>query len=145
MNLSIHLPEEPVSGVFSGPQSCCVTTAKLLKKGNVTVLDGLIDINLGLWQGMLVDELEKKHPKAYKKWREDPCSVEIMKGERLEGASKRVLRSISDVIRKHAERVLVVVSPNIAALIKINFNADLSLSDLWRVRDQMAAVEIVNV
>ena len=47
--------------------------------------DGLQNVNHGLWQGMKVEEVRRKHPKVYRQWQEQPESVCPPEGEITSG------------------------------------------------------------
>ena len=46
-------------------------------------LDALRNIDLGLWQGMLVEDVKHKQPKVFRQWREQPETVCPPEGERV--------------------------------------------------------------
>ena len=37
-------------------------------------LDKITNIDYGLWQGLMVDEVRLKQPKVYRQWQEQPCA-----------------------------------------------------------------------
>jgi broad specificity phosphatase PhoE len=55
------------------------------------VLDDLAEVDLGLWEGLLSEELVDRYPKAYKAWTHDPSAVDVPEGERFEAARSRAL------------------------------------------------------
>ena len=48
------------------------------------------NLNQGLWQGMLVEDVRHKQPKVYRQWQEQPENVCPPEGEMLEQADERV-------------------------------------------------------
>ncbi|NIP84717.1 MAG: histidine phosphatase family protein, partial [Planctomycetales bacterium] len=52
--------------------------------------DLLRNVDHGLWQGMLLEDVRRKQPKVYRQWREQPESVCPPEGEMLETARQRV-------------------------------------------------------
>lgn len=98
-----------------GPDEASQATASLASAayGGVKVrkLDGLRDLDLGLWEGVLPEDLQDRCPTSYRQWVDDPGSVTAPEGEALGAALDRVLgeiRKAGDRI-KHEEPVIAVV------------------------------------
>src|SRR5262245_16633960 len=68
----------------SAEQTAAVIAEKLELKAKT--IERLQNVNLGLWQGMLIDEVRRKQPKVYKQWQEHPESVHPPEGEMLADA-----------------------------------------------------------
>ena len=68
-------------------------------------------MKLGLWQGMLVDEVRHKQPKVYKQWQEHPESVGPPEGEIIPEATERVKEALEKLARKHRGETIVLVAP----------------------------------
>ena len=63
-------------------------------------VDELREMNLGLWEGMLAEDFEKRYPRACQKWLDDPASVVAPEGDCLEDVRERVLTAV----RREVER-----------------------------------------
>ena len=93
----------------------------------------LAEANLGLWQGMFLEEIKKRHPKVYKQWIEQPESVTPPEGERLVKVQERVNRGITTIIKKHqGQKVGVVLGQISLALARIS-REEKSISDIWKL------------
>lgn len=82
----------------------------------VKELDGLKNLDQGLWQGLTFDEVRRKYPRVYKQWIDAPLSVCPPEGETVGDAMKR----IRDVLKKPCKRkdaFAVVVGEPLASLI----------------------------
>ena len=66
--------------------------------GRVKPLEGILEMHLGLWSGLLPTDLEDKYPSAYKQWAEDPGSVNIPDGETMVEAEDRLLTTLSKAL-----------------------------------------------
>jgi broad specificity phosphatase PhoE len=73
------------------------------------ILDGLHNLDQGLWQGLLVDEIRRKQPRLYRQWQDNPWSVAPPEGELLEDACERVERSLEHIHRRHARGLVALV------------------------------------
>lgn len=78
----------------------------------------LNEIGLGLWQGMLMDAIAQKHPKAFREWRANPVDILPPGAEPIDGALTRVESFVDAMDRRHGdENVLVVVPPLLGRLL----------------------------
>ena len=99
------LSDEKVEVVYTAPCEADVQTADALANANgvkVKRLERLQNLNPGLWQGMLIDDVRKKQPKVYRQWQEQPDMVCPPEGEMLESARKRVQTVLSNLLKIHA-------------------------------------------
>jgi broad specificity phosphatase PhoE len=82
-------------------------------------LDKLHNVNQGLWQGLSVDEVKRKHPRVYRQWCESPATVCPPGGETIAEAYDRVVRVLKPILRRHRDQTigLVVLEP-LASLIR---------------------------
>jgi probable phosphoglycerate mutase len=96
-------------------------------------LDRMTNINLGLWQGMLVEEVRHKQPKVYKQWQEHPEMVHPPDGEMISDVLERLDDCLEKLARKHrSDTILLVASEPLASLIRHRVEGA-ELGDLWRV------------
>src|SRR5262245_56211271 len=61
--------------LYCCPCQAAQETAKLIGsalKMKPKTLDRLQNLDHGLWQGMLIEEVKRKQPKVYKQWQEHP-------------------------------------------------------------------------
>lgn len=90
------------------------------------------NLNLGLWQGMLVDEVKHKQPKVYRQWLEQPESVCPPGGETIAQAQVRVEAGLQRIYRKIKDGVVGLVVPEpLASLVRARLEGG-GLGDLWR-------------
>ncbi len=110
-------------------------TAKTISEAlhvKLRTLEQMENVNLGLWQGMLIDETRVKQPKVYRQWQEQPEHVRPPEGEMLGEADQRVHAAMTRVLKKHKEGVVaVVVSEPLATLVRRFFDHS-ELGDLWK-------------
>ena len=70
----------------------------------------------GLWQGLKVDEIRRKHPKVFKQWQESPQAICPPGGETLTEAVARVRKALEKPLKKKG-RLAVVAADPLAAII----------------------------
>ena len=96
-------------------------------------VEGLSNLDHGLWQGMLIDDVKTKQPKVYRQWEEHPETVCPPDGESLSVARDRLQQTLAKLTKKHKSGTLaLVVAPLIARLLRNMLRED-SLGSLWGV------------
>ncbi len=84
--------------VLTGPDEASQQTAEAVAAQtgcSPKVVDDLREINLGLWEGMLASEFERRYPRVCRQWLDDPASVTAPEGEGLEGVQERVTTALA--------------------------------------------------
>lgn len=108
-------------------------------------LDHMHNLDEGLWQGMLINEVKRKQPKLYRQWQEHPESVCPPEGEPLAAAQERVQNVLSKLFRKHHKGVLGLVVPEpLASLVRSYLNRS-ELGDLWQAETTHGTWEVIPV
>lgn len=123
------------SALYSAPGQASQQTAEVLA-GRLSlkrrVLDKLSNVDQGLWQGMLVDDVKTKQPKVFRKWIEYPESVCPPEGETIAHARERVAEVLTKLGKKQkADTTLVLVAPYPLACIIRQVLSGADLGDLW--------------
>jgi len=93
---------------------------------------GMVNLDQGLWQGMLIDDIRVKQPRLHRQWQDNPWSVAPPEGELLEEACERVEAALERMFKRHpAGRVAVVVPRPLDAVVTWLVSGR-SMGDLWR-------------
>lgn len=107
-------------------------------------LDRFENLNLGLWQGMSVEEIRRKQPKVYRQWQESPECVCPPGGEMVADAEERVQAAMSRLLKRHKEGVIgLVASEPLASLVRRYFTHG-PLGDLWKAALQGGGYEVLS-
>lgn len=116
------LKELKPAALYYAPDAAAKTTARIIAKKLHTrakSLKDLADIDFGLWQGMRWSEVEKRHPKAYRKLLENPLSVAPPEGEPVANALRRIRKILQTLAERHREEVIALVcSAGICGLVR---------------------------
>lgn len=119
-------------------------SAELLASGSgarVRVVEGLGEIDFGLWEGLREQEVKDRYPTAYRQWEEDPTGVSVPGGESLADAESRVLMSLSRSLEKVKESsVAVVLRPVVLGLVRCWLTGR-STRGLWDEVESAPAME----
>lgn len=136
----------PPAAIYAAPDACSLETARHVARAcslRARRLDDLANLDQGLWQGMLVDDIRLKQPRLYRQWQDNPWAVSPPEGELLEDACSRVEGVLERMFRRHpAGRVAVVVPAPLDQVVRW-LTAGESMGDLWgRGPAESAVVDI---
>ncbi|NLL81367.1 MAG: histidine phosphatase family protein [Tissierellia bacterium] len=97
--------------IYSSPLNRAVETAKYIRGDKDTLIvyhDGLKELRYGIWQGMLLDDIEKKYPEEYYIYRNSPMDYIPIEGESYDDLFRRVKNFLEEVKKIEAENILVI-------------------------------------
>jgi len=77
----------------------------------VKELEGLRNLDQGLWQGLQVEDIRRKHPKVFKQWQESPETICPPEGEMVSEALERIRKSLEKPLRKDVSFAVVAPEP----------------------------------
>lgn len=126
-------PLSPTS-LYSAPGQASQQTTEVLAERlslKPRTLDKLTNVDQGLWQGLLVEDVKTKQPKVFKKWLEHPESVCPPEGETITHARERVAEVLSKLGKKQKpDTTVVLVAPDPLACIIRQVLSGAELGDL---------------
>lgn len=117
--LAEALRGETIDVIYASPTEPAATTAAQLGEAMgvpVKVVDGLANLHLGLWQGLLADDIRRKQPRVFKQWEDHPETICAPEGEECEEALDRVTESLRKPLKRD-EAFLIVAPEPIATLV----------------------------
>jgi probable phosphoglycerate mutase len=142
------LRELKLDAVYAPPCQPALATAKAIAKAfdvRFRKLDQMHNLDHGLWQGMLIDEVRLKQPKVYRQWQEKPWCICPPQGEMLNQAAERIRAAMAKLLKRHKEGVIgLVVSEPLASLVRWLFNHD-EPGDLWKAASEHGRWEVLEV
>jgi len=115
-NLSPRLAKLPIASIYSSPLRRTMNTARLLAephKLEPVVLDDLIEIYLGDWQGRHRDEISQKWPDIWQQSRIDPTDVTIPNGESFQQVTGRAVRAFNRMVTENAGQQALAVTHDV--------------------------------
>jgi broad specificity phosphatase PhoE len=117
--LLLDLAKIQIDVLYSSPCEPARNTAAALGTARgltVKEIDGLHNVDHGLWQGLTVDDVRRKHPKVFKQWQESPEAICPPGGETLAEAVDRVRKALEKPLKKKGHLAIVAADP-LAAII----------------------------
>jgi phosphoserine phosphatase len=135
-------------GILYTPVSLpSLQTAEILAKAlNIKLkkLDKLHNLHMGLWEGMLIDDIRHKQPKAYRQWQEQPEIVCPPEGEMLSEADDRVRAAMLKILKRNKDKegAVGLALPEPLLSLARRFLTHGALGDLWKVKNGHGRFEV---
>ena len=104
----------PIELIMSSPGEPALSTAETLGDEigvPVKEVDGLRNLNQGLWQGLTIEEVRRKYPRVARQWQESPETVCPPEGETVAEALDRVKKVLQKAMKRDGDVALVVCEP----------------------------------
>ena len=137
-----------IETVYCGPgQSACQTAAAICEALDLKLkkLDTLQNIDHGLWQGMLIEEVKRKQPKVYRQWQEQPEIICPPEGEMLSEAQLRVQTAMAKLLKKYKQGTIALVVPEPLASLVLGFVSNCEIGDLWKGGSACGKWEVISL
>lgn len=107
-----RLSELSIETVYASPTEPALSTAREIAASldvPLKELEGLENLSHGLWEGMLLEDVRRKHPRVYKQWRDAPIAVCPPEGESCPEANERIRKVLKRPSR--SRRPFAIVAP----------------------------------
>lgn len=99
--------------IYTSPLKRAVTTANAVNRRLMLPLnkrEDIIEINGGVWEGMLWTEIEKEYPAEHNLWKNDMKRFSIKDGENMTEVYERMKAAVDDIVKNNIGKTVVVVS-----------------------------------
>ena len=98
----------------------------------VRVVEGLKNVDHGLWSGKLIEDLRKNQPRVYRSGVEQPEGVQPPGGESIGEARMRVAKAVRKLIKKGRNQIIALVVPEpLASLVAADLLGECT-PQLWK-------------
>jgi len=137
-----------LEAVYTSNCQPALQTAQAIAKAlgvKLKKLDQMRNLNHGLWQGMLIDEVRRKQPKVYRQWQETPQFICPPEGEMLDQAAQRVRAAMAKLLKRHKEGAIGLVVPEPLASLVRCFLDQREIGDLWKATAEHGHWESLDV
>lgn len=108
-------------------------------------LDRMQNLDHGLWQGMLIDDVRHKQPKVYRQWQEQPEIICPPEGETVGQVEERARAVLLKLLKRHKEGVIGLVLPEPLASVVRSMLRHEPVGDLWKAIGEQGGWEILEV
>lgn len=144
--LAESLVSRNIDKVYTSDLGRAVQTAGIIgnKLGiEVEKTDGLREMGFGVWEGLLIKEIQKDYAETYNTWRNEPHMVNIPGGETLHIIKDRVDRFIQEINEKYTDKHIVLVTHSITLRVMLLSFLNSSMENIYRIKQDNTALNIV--
>ncbi len=138
--------EHPFALVLVSDEEAASAASKMIPRGSETkvkALPELGNVGLGLWEGVLENDLQERNPSTYAQWRDHPERITPPEGESLADAQDRLINAIDKAlikVRGPRPNVAIVLRPLAWALVRCWLNGD-KVCEFWSQLELPISVE----
>ncbi|WP_333784833.1 phosphoserine phosphatase PspA [Thermocrinis sp.] len=146
--LAKALEKEKIDVIYSSPLKRTYQTAlAIASKHNLEVIQErrIIEIDHGVWSGMLVDEVKQKYSEDFRRWLEEPHKIKFEGGESLEEVYARVREFLEFVKQSHQNQTVVVTSHTVPIRAMLCTLLNIDLSKFWAFGCDNASYTLVHM
>jgi broad specificity phosphatase PhoE len=144
--LAKALRKEPLRAIYSSPIARSIETAKIINCYHHVPLEqreGLMEMNVGDFEGFQPGEVMNKQPPFFKKWFEDPASVRMPNGETLQEVQERAWVVVEEIVDTYNERSVLMCGHNFVNLMILCKILGLEIINFRRIRQSLGAMNII--
>lgn len=108
------LKDVQVECLYVAPCESAQETGKILSQHcgwKLRTLDCMRNVDHGLWQGKLIEEVRRLQPRVYKQFQDNPAGICPPGGEMLDSALQRVEGALDRAVRRHRRGTIGMVIP----------------------------------
>lgn len=141
-----RLSEEQVDAVYASDLGRAAQTAQTIAAYHgqpVFLLPALREVNFGLWEGKTHQEVRREYAKNITDWFDRPAEMMIPQGETFQQVKERAYAAILEVVEKHKEKTIIVVSHGGTIRTILCAALELHLNKLWCFKQDNTAVNIL--
>ena len=142
-----RLKSAKIDVVFSSPLSRCLELAGKVADSHgleVVVDDRLRELDLGRWDGEMLEDIVKRDGEILKRWTKDPTSVTIPGGESLMAVQERSMDWLNEASARYGDGLLLASSHGGPIRAIVTSVIGLPLSNLFRLTVDLASISILN-
>lgn len=144
--LSERLAREKIGAIYSSPLSRARQTAESIaapRSLSVQLVEALIDISYGQWEGLAHQKVRSTYPDLYREWAEHPERVSFPGGESLAQVRDRALPALLSLASgKKGEAAVAVVAHRVVNKVLICALLGLDNSHFWQIKQDTAGMTL---
>lgn len=141
-----RLINEKIDVVYSSDLDRAYNTAKIIADTigmKVNKLQDLREIKFGIWEGLSSTEIKEKYMKEHIIWRTEPHKLQLPEAEKLIEVQERMLKGVNELIKKHDDKNILIVSHGSAIKALILGILDIDLSNYNKIAISNTGLSII--
>jgi phosphoserine phosphatase len=131
------------AAIYTSPMGRCVDTGAAIARPLGLAPSAILrlnDIDYGDWQGLTRDEAHARCPAELDLWYSHPDWAAIPNGESLQQVLTRAVAALRDIVRRHPDDTVVLVSHDSVNRVLLLHALELPLSRYWRLRQSPCCI-----
>jgi len=111
--LAVRMGKMHLDAIYTSPLKRAVTTSAIVGKSHglePVPVQGLIEINYGVWEGLPRTEVRKRWPELQQQLHDDPSELAIPGGETFKQLEVRVVGAFNEMVKAEEGREILMVS-----------------------------------
>ena len=116
------LPRANFAAIYSSDLLRARQTAELIAEPlnlTVTLEPRLREMNLGVWEGMLSNDIKVQYPREFEEREKNPFDTHAPQGESPRDVARRVIVAVNEIADSHPGGSVIIVSHGIALAVII--------------------------
>ena len=142
------LKDITVECLYVAPCESAQETGKILSQlcgWKMRTIDSFLNVNHGLWQGKLVEEVRRLQPRVYKQFQENPVGICPPGGEMLDEALQRVEGILDKLVKRHRRGTIAMVVPEpLASVVRCHL-LGCDFGDVWASQQDAGTWELLTL
>jgi len=141
-----RLKNENVKAVYASDLLRAKQTAEIIAKEHnlsVVTMPEFREINFGIWEGKSYKDINELYPEMLKIWLTEPEKLRIPEGETFPEMLTRAWRGLTKLLAIHKDETVVIVSHGGTISALLCHILDMSLNNLWRVKQGNTGITII--
>ena len=137
-----------IKAVYSSGLDRALKSAEIIAKPfglKPVIIEDLKERSFGAWEGMTFDEIKDKWPDAFNAWAENPLKFSPMEGENTLEVKERAMKAFNNIINKHKDEEIAIVSHGGITRVILCEILGLSLDKIFRIEQDFAALNIIEL
>ena len=146
--LALALKNKPLNAIYTSPLIRALETARLIKVFHplIPIFEekGLIEMDLGEFDGMKAQDWAEQYPDFRKAWNENPASVKMPGGESLKEVQVRAKDTLERITRIYPpDTTILISSHNFVNLTILCDLLEIPLHRFRELRQENAAFNVI--
>jgi broad specificity phosphatase PhoE len=140
------LRHKNLDAIYTSPLTRAVETARplaALLHREITPIQDLTDISYGDWEGIAYREIKTRYPDILATWEQEPELVRFPHGETLDEVRERSYGVLREVVEKHANESILIVSHRVVNKVLLCAVLGLSTAHFWNIKQDTGCINLL--
>ncbi|MFA9397906.1 MAG: histidine phosphatase family protein [Clostridiaceae bacterium] len=138
--------DEHIDYVFSSNLKRSIKTAETIAKPKnkpVNIIKDFREINMGIWENQIIDQVKIKYKMEYEKRGKDFLNYKTPKGESFLECKQRAIKALDFINSEYNGNIIIVGHAGINRLI-ISSILDIRIQDMFKIKQDYGCYNIID-